>query len=197
MDVGDLVSPEAGITLLNNITNSNPVYANFAIADNDRQKLFEQEDAGLVKAFAQPKVSLLDTYGKVVADGKIDFIDTQLDQQTSSQMVRAAFTNDKQRLLPGQYVRLQVTLGEWNNLLSVPEAAILQVGAQAFVYVAADGKALMKPVQLAAQYQNRWLVKGGLQAGDHVIVGNLIKLRPNTPVSVLPPQTEAKQAGGK
>lgn len=197
MDVGDLVSPEAGITLLNSITDTNPLYANFAIADSERQNLFQQKDAGLVKAFAEPKVALLDANGKVSAEGKVDFIDAQLDEQTASQVIRASFTNDQQRLLPGQYVRLQVTLGEWNNLLSVPEAAILQVGAQAFVYVAENGLAQMKPIQLAAQYQKRWLVKGGLNAGDQVIVGNLIKLRPKTPVSVLPPKTDAKQAGGE
>lgn len=197
MDVGDLVSPEAGITLLNSITDTDPMYANFAIADSERQKLFQLEDAGLVKAFSEPKVVLLNNDGKTGEQGKIDFIDPQLDEQTASQKIRAAFKNEKQRLLPGQYVRLELTLGEWNNLLSVPEAAIMQVGAQAFVYVAEDGLAQMKPVQLAGQFDKRWLIQSGLQAGDQVIVGNLIKLRPKTPVSVLPPQSEAKQAGGE
>ncbi|BBP44712.1 membrane protein [Thiosulfatimonas sediminis] len=197
MDVGDLVSPEAGITLLNTITNTDPLYANFAIADSERQTLYTQADAGLVNIFPQPRVALLNAQGEVSAAGKIEFIDAQLDAQTASQMIRASFNNDKQRLLPGQYVRLQVTLGEWREMLSVPEAAIMQVGAQAFVYVAENGTAQMKPVQLAAQFDKRWLVKSGLKAGDQVIVGNLIKLRPQTPVSVLPPANDVQPAGGK
>lgn len=184
MDVGDLVRPEAGISLLNSITDTDPMYANFAIADSERQTLFQLDDAGLVNAFSEPKVALLNPDGKAGEQGQIDFIDPQLDEQTASQKIRAAFKNEKQRLLPGQYVRLEVTLGEWNNLLSVPEAAIMQVGAQAFVYVAENGLAQMKPVQLAGQFDKRWLIQSGLQAGDQVIVGNLIKLRPKTPVSI-------------
>ncbi|QKI88121.1 efflux RND transporter periplasmic adaptor subunit [Thiomicrorhabdus xiamenensis] len=197
MDVGDLINPEAGVSLLNSITQTDPVYAHFSISDNDRQTFLEQVDAGLVKPFDTPKVALISASGSTIQESQVDFIDTQLDAATASQPVRATFANQDNRLLPGQFVRLEATLGEWQNMPSIPESSVMQVGAQAFVYVAKDGMAQMLPIQLAGLYQGRWLVKGGLKAGDEVITGNLIKLRPKTPVTVLPPQSADKNAGGK
>ncbi|MBN2647512.1 MAG: efflux RND transporter periplasmic adaptor subunit [Thiotrichales bacterium] len=194
-DVGDLINPLNGDSLLNHITQTDPIHAHFAIADGDRQALLKWVDAGLVKAYATPKVSMLTMSGQKPQAGTVDFIDAQLDLKTASQAVRAAFTNPEQRLLPGQFVRLNVQLGEWQQLLSVPEKAIMQVGGQSFVYLAEDGKAQMKPVQLAGQVDGRWLIKSGLNAGDAVIIGNLIKLRPNSPVQILTAEATAPAGG--
>jgi membrane fusion protein (multidrug efflux system) len=48
--------------------------------------------------------------------------------------------------------------------------------------VTPDGTAAMKPVQTAQWIGNEWVVTGGLQPGERIIVDNLIKLRPGVKV---------------
>ena len=188
-DVGDLVDPVSGNTTLNTIRQTDQLYTLFAISDQERQSLFALQDQGLISLSKNPTVTLLNAQGKAIKTGEIDFAASQIDPATASQLLRAKFTNADQRFLPGQLMRVAVTQGEWQNVMPIPQKAIIQNGPQAFVYVIQDGKAQMRPVTLAGAYDDQWLVSKGLQTGDKVIIGNLIKVRPNSPVQPLPPQT--------
>jgi membrane fusion protein (multidrug efflux system) len=48
---------------------------------------------------------------------------------------------------------------------------------------AAENKVAPRPVQVAEWRGKDWVVTGGLNAGDKVIVDNLMKLRPGAPVA--------------
>lgn len=184
-DVGDLVDPISGKTLLNTIVQTDRLYGLYSISDRSRQTLFSLQDAGILKLHKSPKVALLNEQGNLIVEGKLNFTDSQIDARTSSQLLRATFENTQQRLLPGQLLRVQVEHGTWQNVFSIPQKAVIQNGNQAFVYIADQGKAQMRPVQIAGAYQDQWLIEKGLKAGEQVIVGNIIKLRPNSPVQVM------------
>ncbi len=184
-DVGDLMDPVSGKTLLNTIRQTSQLYGHFSVSDQDRQKLFALQDDKLVKLYSTPKVQLLNNQSQPIADGKLDFTANQMNPQTASLFYRAIFDNQNQRLLPGQLLRAEVEHGTWQNVMDVPQKAVIQNSGQAFVYVISDGKAQMRPVTIAGSYQDQWLISKGLQAGEQVIIGNIIKLRPNSPVQVL------------
>ena len=57
-----------------------------------------------------------------------------------------------------------------------------------------EGKVAPRPVKTAEWYGKDWVVLGGLQAGDKVIIDNLIKLRPGMPVAPQTPQAPAPAA---
>lgn len=193
-DVGDLMDPISGKTLLNTIRQTNQLYGHFSISDQARQNLFSRQDDGLLKLYAAPKIVLLNNQSKPIENGKLDFQASQIDAKTASQFYRAIFDNKNQRLLPGQLLRVQVEHGTWQNVIGVPQKAVIQNGAQAFVYVVSDGTAQMRPITLAGRYQDQWMVSKGLKTGDQVITGNIIKLRPNSPVQVLPANPPAGEA---
>ena len=193
-DVGDLVGPESGRTLLNTIRQIDPIYGLFSIADADRQRLIQLHQQGLLKLNQPMRVFLKTADGEAPLTGEVDFSDSQIDPKTGSQLIRAHFANSKQQLLPGQLMTLQVQHGEWQNVMAIPQSAVIQNGQQALVYVVKGQQAQMRPVTLAGRYQQQWLISNGLQPGDQVITNNLIKLRPNTPVTVMPAENADQRA---
>jgi membrane fusion protein (multidrug efflux system) len=67
----------------------------------------------------------------------------------------------------------------------VPQTAVLQNDTGRFVWVAGgDGKALPRNIRAGQWLGENWVVLEGLKAGDVVIVDNLARLRPGTPVQV-------------
>jgi membrane fusion protein, multidrug efflux system len=72
------------------------------------------------------------------------------------------------------YVTLRITLGEQSHVYLIPQQAVQRdtVGAYALV-VAPDGKVLRKDVTTSESYGNDWIVTGGLENGDQVIVAGL------------------------
>ena len=55
--------------------------------------------------------------------------------------------------------------------------------AKLVMTVDAENKVAPRPVQTAEWRGKDWVITGGLQPGDKVIVDNLIKLRPQMPVA--------------
>jgi membrane fusion protein (multidrug efflux system) len=98
--------------------------------------------------------------------------------------MRAEFANADAVVLPGQFVRARVIAGERDNVFLVPQAAVTQTESGPVVMLAnAEGKVEPRPIKLGQWQGKDWVVTGGLQAGDRVIVDNLIKLRPGAPVA--------------
>jgi membrane fusion protein (multidrug efflux system) len=88
--------------------------------------------------------------------------------------LRALVPNPKHELLPGMYVTLSITLGEQSRVYLIPQQAVQRdtVGAYALV-VGPDGKVLRKNVTTSESHGNDWVVTGGLDSGDQVIVAGL------------------------
>ncbi|WP_178863088.1 efflux RND transporter periplasmic adaptor subunit [Thiomicrorhabdus cannonii] len=186
-DVGNWVGSDQQNAVLTTITQLDPVYVSFALPDSERKQQQRLAAAGKLKLqpIGEWQAEVLDDTDQVIARGKMDFVDSGIDAKTGSVEARAKFDNPQQRLMPGEFVRLRVSVGERLHVFEIPQKAVMQVGHQAFVYVVKDGKAVLVPIVLAAQQGENWLVESGLQEGDQVIVANLIKLRPNTPVQVM------------
>jgi membrane fusion protein (multidrug efflux system) len=118
--------------------------------------------------------------------GFIDFLACSVDQETGTVELRAEFPNPQNLLLPGEFVRARIFAGQVQNGLTVPQRAVslTETGGTVFV-VDREGKAAVRPVELGAMVEGRWIVESGIRAGDRVIVSNLQKLRPGAPVKVV------------
>jgi membrane fusion protein (multidrug efflux system) len=107
--------------------------------------------------------------------------------------LRAEFSNPRLRVLPGQFVKVQVVAGQARAFL-VPQAAVIQNEQGRMVWVVRDGQAQPAPIQTAGWSGSDWVVTSGLKAGDQVIVDNLMKLRPGAPVNAQAPAASAPAA---
>ncbi|MCA0433717.1 MAG: efflux RND transporter periplasmic adaptor subunit [Proteobacteria bacterium] len=104
--------------------------------------------------------------------------------------VRAEMDNAKLLLRPGLLVRVTVK-GEPRESIIVPEAAILQRGDNALVFVVVDGKAKATPVTTGLRKPGEVEITSGLAAGADVVVAGNTRLQDGAEVDVVPPPAQA------
>jgi len=181
---GSLVA--ANTELLTTITQVDPLWVRFSIAEGDYDRIRDAADAA--------QVGIVDDKGAVAAtDGRLNFTGSTVDPKLGTIQLRAQFANRNLKWLPGQFVKVRIQAGAQDAYL-VPQAAVTQTERARSVWIAGtDGKAVQRTVQTSNWLGNDWIVTAGLNPGDLVIVDNLIKLKPG--MAVQPRAAEAsKQA---
>lgn len=178
---GSLITTDANGSLLTTINQVNPIWVRFSLSESDLAKV----PGGKLPRGVTPTVQLMLPDGTPVAGkGRLNFAATEIDTRLGTQQLRAEFDNPGQELVPGQFVRVHITAGQRDNVYLVPQAAVLQTEKGYFVFVVdADGKAAARTVQAGAWVGSDWTILSGLNPGDRVIVDNLLKVRPGTPVT--------------
>jgi membrane fusion protein, multidrug efflux system len=172
---GSLVTANTEASLLTTITQVNPIWVRFSLAEPDFERI-----RGNAKG---AQVSILDKDGSVAAgNGRLNFAGSTVDPKLGTVQLRAEFPNPRMQWLPGQFLKVRVLAGEQEAML-VPQQAVVQTEQARMVWIAQpDGPAVMRPVKTAGWLGSDWVVTGGLEPGDAVIVDNLIKLRPGVMV---------------
>ena len=186
---GNLIS--TGDSLLTSIYQTNPIWVRFSLGESDLAKF----PGGRVTAKDVKGVELVMANGqKYEKPGKVNFLATNIDTTLGTQALRAEFDNAGSQLLPGQFVRVRLLTGERDGVYLVPQSAVLQTEQGTLVMTAGpENKVAPRPVKAGEWYGKDWVILGGLNAGDKVIVDNLIKLRPGMPVD---PKLQGAQPGG-
>jgi membrane fusion protein (multidrug efflux system) len=191
---GSLVS--ANETLLTTVSQVDPMWIPFAVAENEQLTLNRAVKEGrltLPKNFAFDVAVQLADGSTLERKGRINFADTRINPSTGTFELRAEVQNADNLLKPGQFVRVKLMGAVRNNALAVPQVAVLDGPQGKFVYVTGkdkDGKdiAVARPVSLGewaiADGTNLWIVETGLKAGEDVIVDGLSKLRPGAPIKL-------------
>ncbi|HEY6862303.1 MAG TPA: efflux RND transporter periplasmic adaptor subunit [Burkholderiales bacterium] len=176
---GSLVSPGAD-SLLTTVIQVQPVWVRFSLSESDLAKL-----PGRRVDPSATQVQLVLADGSVFpTKGRINFAAAQIDPRLATQELRAEFDNPKSRILPGDFVRVRLTGGEYKNAYLVPQQAVFQTEQGQFVFVLdGENKATVRPVKTGEWIGQDWLVLDGLRPGDRVVVDNLMKLRPGAPVA--------------
>lgn len=183
---GSLISVNG---LLTSITQLDPIYVIFSASESDISSLANMIDRGLVRN-PQNKSEVtakLKTGNDTVypLDGQINFVNPSIDEKTGTLKLRAVFPNPENRLRPGQFLRLVLEGLTRIDALVVPQEAVMQGASGSFVYrVKADDTVEMVNVRTGIMTKNGgWIIDDGLTAGDKVIVGDLMKMRPGIKVN--------------
>jgi RND family efflux transporter MFP subunit len=95
------------------------------------------------------------------------------------------------RLRPGLYATAKILLQEQKDALTLPSAAVVRQGKEAFCYRLSGAKAAKTPIQLGIKVGDDFEVAGGLRDGDTVILNKAASLKDGQPVEVL--KAEAKK----
>jgi membrane fusion protein (multidrug efflux system) len=108
-------------------------------------------------------------------------------------VLRAVFPNPKRELLPGMFVRAQLTRGTRSAALLVPQRGVShnQRGEATVLIVEKDDKVAERVVTADRSINGEWLITAGLAAGDRVIVDGLQKAKPGSPVKAVPAAEQA------
>jgi len=116
--------------------------------------------------------------------GNLQFTDVTVDPGTGSVTVRAVFPNPDQVLLPGMFVRARIEQGVNDQAMLVPQQGVTRdaKGQATALVVGADGKVAQRSIQANSTFGNQWVVEGGLQEGEQVIVAGTQKVQPGMTV---------------
>ncbi len=172
VSLGDLVGPDTVITTLD---------------DTSIIKL----EFGIPETF----VGDLRTGMTIVADsavypgqrfkGAVVSIDSRVDAITRAVTVIATVPNSEGLLKPGMFMTVGLEKKR-NDVLLIPEEALVPREGRQYVYIVVNGKALEREVSLGGRAPGLAEIRSGLAAGDQVITEGTQRLRPGAAVQVSP-----------
>jgi membrane fusion protein (multidrug efflux system) len=182
VNVGDLVQPN---DQLMTITPLSPIQALFSMPVADATALRAQRQAGSQAPQVIAQITTVD--GKKIT-GKVDFLGSQVNEQTSAVQARATFQNARHLLIPGNFVSVQLLHLRLPHILAVPQIAITegQEGPQVYTLTKHNE---VKPVgvETGTITDNHWIViTSGLKNGDRVVVNRISKIKPEMRIKPQP-----------
>ncbi len=192
--IGQSLVPEGALvgkgepTLLANIDRLDPIYVSFTIPDRDALILRKAVESGEMKAATGETARFLlpdgSEYDKA---GRIDFADMRVNPETGTITLRAVLPNSNPPLLPGMFVRVELTAAQRPNALLIPQQSVVKVptGHIAFV-VGTDGKVERRDLVLGEWYREDWIVEKGIGPGDRVVVEGVQRVQPGMTVKPQP-----------
>lgn len=175
---GDLVTPERQLA---NLVQLDPMWVSFQISEiqlNEVQQLNATERATSPKA-SDLDVRLRFSSGQYYsAIGHIDFFDNRVDSTTGTFSLRASFVNAEGGLLPGQYVKVEVSNAITKEAILVPQQAVQEDQEGRFVMVVNEKNIIEKRLlRLGQRYGIQWEVIEGLKNNDSVVIEGLQRIR--------------------
>jgi membrane fusion protein (multidrug efflux system) len=173
---------------LTTIQRLDPIYVDIQQSSADLLRLREQTLAGEVAKDRAPVRLQLETGSMYPLTGTLSFADVTVDQETGSQTIRAVFPNPQHLLLPGMFVRGQLSQGIQSRGILVPQRAVSrnERGQPTVLVVGKNNMAELRVIQADRSVGDSWLVTGGLKPGEQVIVEAGPLLRPGVPVKPQP-----------
>jgi len=116
--------------------------------------------------------------------GKLEFVDNQLDSRTGSVRMRATFENKDRGMAPGLFARVQIGGGNAKTALLITDRAVGTDQSRKFVFVVdKDGKAEYRAVTLGPVVDGLRVVRSGLKPGEKIVVNGLQRVRPGAPIT--------------
>lgn len=195
---GNLVSGGAGSgnTLLTNIVSTDPIYFVFDMSEQDFIAYQRAVQSGKLQSTREsvPVFARLRDEPEWPREGKLNFVDNQVNRSAGTIRARAVFPNADGFLTPGQFGRIRLPGSEPYKALLIPDSAILTDQSQKIVMVVgADGTVAAKVIRPGPIYDGLRIVRSGLAPDDRVIINGLVRARPGARVT--PQSGEIKGAG--
>jgi multidrug efflux system membrane fusion protein len=171
-------------TQINTLVQMDPLYVTFNPSEKDLDAIQEGRKRGPVGVEVRPQGS-----GTTAYKGNLTFLDNAVDRTTGTIVARGTIPNPDFRLVPGEFVEVRVKLGVHPEALAIPQIAVGSSQTGKYVYVVGKGNTVeLRMVKLGMTSGDQVEIRQGLREGDLVVVGNLQKIGPGSPVSPLPPQ---------
>lgn len=176
VDVGALVGPSNGTSLLATIVRSDSVMIDFSVTELDYLKSKdrnvdisgESDEEGAGKLPSRVALILADgteyPYG-----GVIEFANPQMDSKSGAYSLRAEMPNPDKRLMPGESIKVKMLLDVIEGAITVPSSAVQESSGGSYVYViTSEGIAERRSVTLGPVVGDEVVIESGLRSGEKV-----------------------------
>ncbi len=154
-----------------------PIFVDFALP--------QQQIAYLHRGLAVRLTT--DAFPGEVVEGEITAINPQVDTATRNIMIQATVANSRERLRPGMFAHVAVTLPSQDKVLTIPAPAVLYAPYSDSVFVVEEkkdektglpGKAVRQQFVRLGQRRGDYVsVMSGLKEGETIVSTGVFKLR--------------------
>ena len=171
---GSYVTPAGAV--LANITQLDPIAVSFSLP----QRNLADALAALRSGGGEVMVQLPEAGATL--RGKLQFVDSAVDASSGNVRVKAVFDNKEQKLWPGAYLNVRMSVRTLKDATVVPQAAVIQSPKGNIVYVLeANNRAALRKVDLVYAAGADAVVTG-VTPGERVIVDGKQNIRPGAAV---------------
>ncbi len=193
VDVGNVVSANAGSSVLLTVQKLDPIYTDFTVAENDLAEVRKYQPKGNLKV----ETDLPDD-GAAPRYGDLYFLDTSVQAGAGTIKARGVTANPDHLLLPGAFVHVRLILDTLKDARLVPNQAvqISQKGPYVFV-VKADGTLEQRTVKTGQRQGEMTVISDGLQPGEVVVTSGQLALAPGMKVNAQADPAYQKEQAGK
>ena len=198
--VGEFVGQSPNPVILNTVSIIGQVRVEFFLTESNYLKLAKeinkrQSEGDTTKPRQNAKLDLILSDGSVHPyEGRVDFINREVDEETGSLLVQASFENPDKILRPGQFARVRVEISEEDALL-VPQRCLSEMqGQYSLTMVDDSNRVVIRQVETGSNYKDFTIIRSGVSEGDLVVLEGLQKVRAGMKIDPQVTQFESKQA---
>jgi membrane fusion protein (multidrug efflux system) len=178
--VGNLVAPGTALTSVSKV---DPIKVYFAISEQEYMRFaggpqVASKDSGQKRSKDLDLQLDLADGTKYPHKGKVIFTDRQIDPQTGTIKLVAAFANPGNILRPGQFGRVHAATAVNRSAILVPQRCVTELqGTYQVAVVGAGNKVSVRNVKLGERVGPMQIIESGLNAGETVISEGNAKVR--------------------
>ncbi|HTH16856.1 MAG TPA: efflux RND transporter periplasmic adaptor subunit [Magnetospirillum sp.] len=187
ISIGNLVTAGGSTgsgTLLTTIVSQDPLYFLFDMSEADFLNFQRTHGRVAGSDLAVPvTLKLMDENGWP-HEGKLTFIDNQVDKNSGTIRARVTLANSDGFIAPGSFGRVRMPASAPYDALMIPDAAVMtDQNRKMVMIVAPDGTVTPKPVELGSLNDGLRAIKSGLTGDEQVIINGLMRARPGAKVT--------------
>jgi len=179
---GNLVKANDSASAIVVINQIKPIYVDFNVPEKDLDEVRRDMTGHQLAVLVRPRSRELQAASE---SGTLSFIDNAVNVNTGTFELKGLFANDAERLWPGQFVDVTLTLSEMPDTILVPSQAVQTGQDGSFVFVVGqDMSAKARPVVVGDSLEGQTVIKSGLKAGETVVTDGQLRLFPGAKVKV-------------
>ncbi len=180
--VGDFVGRDPNPVILNVVSRIDTALVQFFITEAQylvvaRYLQTVEDSIKNERDKAQFKLILVD--GSIYEhQGKLDFIDREVDPTTGAMLVQASFPNPDEILRPGQFAKIRARMAVLEHGIMIPQRCIKELQGRFSVFIInEENKVEMRAVKVGPKISNFWVIKEGLMTGEKVVYEGIQKVK--------------------
>jgi membrane fusion protein (multidrug efflux system) len=192
VQMGNLVGPNIRLTQVSQV---NPIKVYFPVSEQEYLRAQHVTTGGQSINLFESAPELILADGSVYPyKGKILLTDRQVDTNTGTIRMVAAFPNPGNKLRPGQYGRVRIQTSMQQQALLVPQSAVKELqGGYQVALLGPGNKAVIRQVKAGEKVGTMWVINDGLKPDDQVVVQGIEKVKDGTSVVPKPANTKVEE----
>jgi membrane fusion protein, multidrug efflux system len=174
---GNIVAPNTVEVLT--INQVEPIYVTFSVPEARLPEIRRYMAGGSLAVTTKPQDG-----NDTGQQGKLTFIDNQVDTTTGTIKIKGLFPNTDRKLWPGQFLNVTLRLTTQPNAVIVPNQAVQNGQDGQFIYVVKPDQTVeARTVTTGPRVDQDLVILTGIESGETVVTDGQLRLQPGSQVT--------------